>query len=85
MFERKRALREIEGKLNEVQMYLENNYKDLTLQSFKEAKELFQGYQSSGVLKAKDIALISKRIDEYGAKLTHYGHVNVSAFLKERY
>lgn len=34
MFERKKALKEIEEKLNTVQMYLENNYKDLTLQSY---------------------------------------------------
>ena len=31
MFERKKALKEIKEKLNTVQMYLENNYKDLTI------------------------------------------------------
>ena len=57
MFERKKALKEIEEKLNTVQMYLENNYKDM----------------------------IQKKMAEFDAKLVHYGHTNVSEFLKERY
>ena len=50
MFERKKALKEIEEKLNTVQMYLENNYKDLTLQSYKDAKEVVERYEKSGCL-----------------------------------
>ena len=74
MFERKKALKEIEEKLNAVQMYLENNYKDLTLQSYKEAKEVVEKHEQ-----------IQKRVSEFDAKLVHYGHTNVSEFLKERY
>lgn len=85
MFERKKALKEIEAKLNDVQMYLENNYKDLTLQSYKEAKDVFAGYEDTGVLKQKDLEQIRKRLAEFDAKLVHYGHTNVSEFLKERY
>lgn len=85
MFERKKALKEMEAKLNAVQMYLENNYKDLTLQSYKEAKEAFEKLEESGVLKPKDIEQIKKRLAEFDAKLVHYGHTNVSEFLKERY
>ncbi len=85
MFERKKALKEIEEKLNTVQMYLENNYKDLTIQSYKEAKETAQKHERSGVLKQKDIEQIKKRLSEFDAKLVHYGHTNVSEFLKERY
>ena len=51
MFERKKALKEIEEKLNTVQMYLENNYKDLTLQSYKDAKEVVERYEKSSLLK----------------------------------
>lgn len=85
MFERKKALKEIEEKLNAVQMYLENNYKDLTIQSYKEAKEVVAKHEHSGVLKQKDIEQIQKRMSEFDAKLVHYGHTNVSEFLKERY
>ena len=80
MFERKKALKEIEEKLNTVQMYLENNYKDLTLQSYKDAKEVVERYE-----KQKDKDMIQKKMAEFDAKLVHYGHTNVSEFLKERY
>ena len=85
MFERKKALKEIKEKLNTVQMYLENNYKDLTIQSYKEAKEVVVKHEQSDVLKQKDIEQIQKRMSEFDAKLVHYGHTNVSEFLKERY
>ena len=46
MFERK-GIKEIE-KLNTVQMYLENNYKDLTLtQSYKDAKGVWLRYEKA--------------------------------------
>ena len=77
MFERKKALKEIEEKLNTVQMYLENNYKDL--------KEVVERYEKSGLLKQKDKDMIQKKMAEFDAKLVHYGHTNVSEFLKERY
>ena len=85
MFERKKALKEIEEKLNTVQMYLENNYKDLTLQSYKDAKEVVERYAKSSLLKQKDKDMIQKKMAEIDAKLVHYGHTNVSEFLKERY
>lgn len=85
MFERKKALKEIEEKLNTVQMYLENNYKDLTLQSYKDAKEVVERYEKGGLLKQKDKDMIQKKMAEFYAKLVHYGHTNVSEFLKERY
>ena len=85
MFERKKALKEIEEKLNTVQMYLENNYKDLTLQSYKDAKEVVERYEKSGLLKQKDKDMIQKKMAEFDAKLVHSGHTNVSEFLKERY
>ena len=80
-----KALKEIEEKLNTVQMYLENNYKDLTLQSYKDAKEVVERYEKSGLLKQKDKDMIQKKMAEFDAKLVHYGHTNVSEFLKERY
>ena len=85
MFERKKALKEIEEKLNTVQMYLENNYMDLTLQSYKDAKEVVERYEKSGLLKQKDKDMIQKKMAEIDAKLVHDGHTNVSEFLKERY
>lgn len=72
MFERKKALKEIEEKLNTVQMYLENNYKDLTLQSYKDAKEVVERYEKGSLLKQKDKDIIQKKMAEFDAKLVHY-------------
>ena len=33
----------------------------------------------------KDKDMIQKKMAEFDAKLVHYGHTNVSEFLKERY
>ena len=85
MFERKKALKAIGEKLQEVQMNLENNYKDQTIQALKEAQQVYEQYRSSGLLKEKDIAQIEAKLKEYDAMLQHYGHANVSEFLKERY
>ena len=71
MFERKKALKEIEEKLNTVQMYFENNYNDLTLQSYKDAKEVVERYEKSGLLKQKDKDMIQKKMAEFDAKLVH--------------
>lgn len=85
MFERRKAIREIESKINDIQMYLENNYKDLTLQSYKDARQIFDEYEKKNILKEKDVQRIKKQLSEFDAKLSHYGHTNVSEFLKERY
>ncbi|MFR3258523.1 MAG: hypothetical protein ACLTRS_15465 [Lachnospiraceae bacterium] len=85
MFERKKALKEIEEKLNTVQMYLENNYKDLTLQSYKDAKEVVERYEKSSLLKQKDKDMIQKKMAEFDAKLVHYGPYECIRVFKERY
>lgn len=85
IFERRRARRQLESKLNEIQMNLENNYKDLTLQSRREAGVLLEELKNKGLLKPGDIEAVSGRLTEYDKKLEHYGHANISSFLKERY
>ena len=47
----------LEGKLNELKMNLENNYKDLARTALKEYQELVEQYRSYGELKEKDSAI----------------------------
>ena len=49
-------------------MYLENNYKDLTLQSYKDAKEVVERYEKSSLLKQKDKDMIQKKMAEFDAE-----------------
>ena len=65
MFERQKALKAIGEKLQEVQMNLENNYKDQTIQALKEAQQVYEQYRNSGLLKEKDIAQIEAKLKEY--------------------
>lgn len=46
---------------------------------------MVERYEKSSLLKQKDKDMIQKKMAEFDAKLVHYGHTNVSEFLKERY
>lgn len=46
---------------------------------------MVERYEKSSLLKQKDKDVIQKKMAEFDAKLVHYGHTNVSEFLKERY
>lgn len=85
MFERRKARKQIEEKFAAIQMNLENNYKDLTIQSRQEAGALLDEYKQKGILKESDIAAFQRRLTEFDRKMEHYGHANISSFLKERY
>lgn len=85
MFERRKAKKAMDAALNAIQMNLENNYKDLTISARREAEALLQEYTKKGVLKDSDIAACRKRLSEYDGKMKHYGHADISSFLKERY
>ena len=85
MFERSKAKKQMEQKLNAIQMNLENNYKDLTIQSRAEAQTCLEELAEKGILKASDVSAFTKRLEEYDRKMIHYGHTNISSFLKERY
>lgn len=85
MFERSKAKKHMEQKLAAIQMNLENNYKDLTIQSRQEAQACLDEYAKKGILKESDIAACTRRLTEFDQKMVHYGHTNISSFLKERY
>jgi len=85
MFERRKARKALEEKLNSIQMNLENNYKDLAIITRREAVALLSEYKEKNILKDSDIAWFEKRLTEYDKRMQHYGHTDISSFLKERY
>ena len=64
----------LEGKLNELKMNLENNYKDLARTALKEYQELVEQYRSSGELKEKDYGKYKQIADEYEMRMQNYHH-----------
>ena len=75
----------LDDKLNELQMNLENNYKDLAIAARKEAEDLYTKMKTDGILKEKEAQSYRKRLDDYAKRMEHYDHTNISNFLKERY
>lgn len=65
---------EIEKLFNEIQINLENNYKDLAIGARKEAEEKLDLYKEQGELKEKDYIKLKKRLDEYTTKMKGYHH-----------
>ena len=76
---------ELEKSFWELQMNLENNYKDLAISAHKKVIELMEDRKRSQSLSSKDYEKYVKRLEEYSKKMEHYNHTNVSSFLKERY
>ena len=68
------AKKEIEDLFHEVQINLENNYKDLARTALKEYQELVEQYRSSGELKEKDYGKYKQIVDEYEMRMQNYHH-----------
>ena len=58
----------LDDKLKELQMNLENNYKDLAISARKEAEDLYAKMKHDGALKEKDLLSYRKRLDDYAEK-----------------
>ena len=63
------AKKEIEALFHEVQINLENNYKDLAISARKQAE-----YQAAGELKEKEYKKLKEQLDEYTKRMEGYHH-----------
>lgn len=72
MFEHKKAKSEIEYLFHEIQINLENNYKDLAISARKSAE--IRLYELKPVLKEKDYRKLKARLDEYTKRMEGYHH-----------
>lgn len=53
LFKRNTTKKEIETLLNEIQINLENNYKDLAIKAFKDSSELIEKYHNIAAINEK--------------------------------
>lgn len=53
IFKKNTTKKEIETSLNEIQINLENNYKDLAIKAFKDSSELVERYHNESLLMRK--------------------------------
>ena len=71
----KRSVKQqLNAKLNEMNMNLANNYKDLAHDALKELDQMVEDLKQSGDLKEKDYQKIRQMVDGYKVKLSDYHH-----------
>lgn len=71
----KRSVKQqLNAKLNEMNMNLANNYKDLAHDALKELDQMVEDLKQSGDLKEKDYQKMSQMVDGYKVKLSDYHH-----------
>ncbi|MBR4515458.1 MAG: hypothetical protein IKO61_11295 [Lachnospiraceae bacterium] len=66
------AKKELENAMNEIQINLENNYKDLAIKAYSDAKALMEKYKADGSLKDRDLKKLSERMDAYSKRMEGY-------------
>ena len=71
----KRSVKQqLNAKLNEMNMNLANNYKDLAHDALKELDQMVEDLKQSGDLKEKDYQKMRQMVDGYEVKLSDYHH-----------
>lgn len=70
----KAGKKEIEGLFNEIQINLENNYKDLAIGARKKADNRLRELKDAGEIKDKDYNKLKKTLDDYTRRMEGYHH-----------
>lgn len=70
----KQAKKEIEELFHEIQINLENNYKDLAIGARKKAESRLEEFRDEGALGDKDYKKLKEKMDEYTKRMEGYHH-----------
>lgn len=70
----KQAKNEMEQLFHEIQINLENNYKDLAIGARKKAAERLEELKAADALNAKDYSKLKERMDDITKKMEGYHH-----------
>lgn len=66
--------KQVNAAINELDMNLSNNYKDLAHKALRELDELVNKLHDDGDLKEKDYMKLSAKVDEYKRSMSGYHH-----------
>lgn len=70
----KQARKEIEELFHEIQINLENNYKDLAIGARKKAEQRLSELSASGELAGKDYEKLKVKLDDFTKRMEGYHH-----------
>lgn len=71
---RSAAYKEMEKLLNDIQINLENNYKDLAINARKAAEERMAQMKAGGELSDREYKKLKERLDSYAQRMVGYHH-----------
>ena len=66
--------KQVNAAINELDMNLANNYKDLAHKALRKLDELVNKLYDDGDLKEKDYMKLSAKVDEYKRSMSGYHH-----------
>lgn len=72
--EKRQAKEKINIQINDLKMYLENNYKDLAIQAHKDAITLVEECYEKGQIRNTSYVKYKKVLGEYTQKMKDYNH-----------
>ena len=74
IFKKNTTKKEIETSLNEIQINLENNYKDLAIKAFKDSSELVERYPNESLIDEKAYGKYKGQLDVFAKRMEGYSH-----------
>lgn len=73
-FRSKQAKKEMETLFQEIQINLENNYKDLAIGARKKAEQRLEALKKAGELSEKEYIKLKRVLDSYTERMVGYHH-----------
>ena len=70
----RKVKQQVNAAINELDMNLSNNYKDLAHKALRELDELVEKLHAEGNLKDKDYAKLADRVSDYKRRMSGYHH-----------
>lgn len=74
IFKKNPVEKEIEKALNEIQMNLENNYKDLAIKAYKDAVAVIEQYNSESKINTKQYEKYQQQLESFSKRMEGYSH-----------
>lgn len=74
IFRKNPAKKAVETALNEIQMNLENNYKDLAIKAYNDAVTLIEDYHVTGKIDDKSYDKYNEKLAVFHKRMEGYSH-----------
>ena len=74
LFKKDISKKEREKAFNEIQMNLENNYKDLAIKAYKDADLMLNNYHKESKIDEKTYTKFKARLDIFAKRMEGYSH-----------